>query len=166
MHFFSILFHLDSRRTRYRAAFTSPTSIFASSAFHLHPHSGGSAWRTWWGCGWRGPSGWGLHQADYLLAASRTAHGIPQQLLCSPTLICLNRPGLTVFPESPGWCMSKWRGHRGDQASTFWGQGLDMTNVHWAWEQLCSLNLDSSTVYLIGFSYFQWVQLEERNKAT
>lgn len=114
-----------------------------------------------------GPSEGGLHHADYLLTASRTACGIPERLLCSPTLICLNRPGLTVFPESPGWCMSKRRGHRGDQASTYWGQGLDMTNVHWAGNSCAALTWahpQDCSVSLIIFSYFQWKKETKQRK--
>lgn len=78
-----------------RDTLRSPATRSVSSVSHQHP----SLWlihgfyltHT---CS-RGPLK-GSRSADYLLTASRTMYNIPDWLFCSPTLICLNKPGLIL----------------------------------------------------------------------
>lgn len=52
----------------------------------------------------------GSRSADYLLAASRTTYNIPDRLSCSPTLICLKKPGL-ILPQK--YRVTIWTSKRG-----------------------------------------------------
>lgn len=79
----------------------------------------------------------GLDQADYLLTASRTACNIPGRLLCSPALICPNKPGLAASQKdqvtiwtSKGGKGVTWHPASEVEAST---RQMLLTNVHWAY---------------------------------
>lgn len=139
--FYSTDRHLELRLKPYQTPFTSPhTSISSSSPVsHLHPSLEPAPvfdpTRMQRGVGevlLRG-----LDQADYLLTASRTACNIPGRLLCSPPLICPNKPGLAVSQKdqvtiwtSEGGKGVTWHPATEVKASTW---QMLLTNLHWAY---------------------------------
>lgn len=75
----------------------------------------------------RGPLN-GSRSADYLITASRTTYNIPlpDPLLCSPTLICLNKPGLILSQKYQPtiWTSYRAEGNLTSSLWSSWGQGL------------------------------------------
>ena len=83
-----------------RAPYLQPLICLPPSWLWSHTHAAGVLLR-------------GSRSADYLITTS-TTYNIPlaDPLSLSPTLICLNEPGL-LFQEMPVYCMNKRRGQRG-----------------------------------------------------